>query len=185
MNITLSTPINIAPTLDQPIIILSEDFATGRQAAQRIRSEWSAINRHTRVNTQVWLFASLNQPSLRQLAVLHAMGAKLVVLCPHGQSPLPLGVKQFLHDWIDGLHDRVCPLVMLSAEDHSTEDAGMIGVILGPDGALRVPVYCRVSEALLAARELARWPWPENAPGVPTLNPQTDANRSPECVLMR
>lgn len=184
MNATLDTFNRIVPAPGWPVVILSKDFATGRQVGALVQRELSVTDPGVSVESRVWLFSSLNQPSLLRLAVLQALTAHLVVLRPYAYSPLPRGVREFLRDWMHRINGRVTPLVVWSTEGHSDEDTGVVGAGSGSDGRARVPVYCNLSAAVSAARELARLRSPESAPDACFENTWTDEALSPEGELV-
>lgn len=184
MNATLDTSNNVAPAPAWPVVILSKDFAAGRQVGELVQRELSVLDSGVSVQSRVWLFSSLNQPSLLRLAVLQALTAHLVVLYPYAYSPLPLGVKGFLRDWLHHINGRVTPLAVCSTESHGDEDVGIVGAGSSSDGWPRVPVYRNLSAAVSAARELARLRSPESAPAVCFENSWTQETLSPEGDLV-
>lgn len=184
MTATLDTSNRVVPAPGWPAVILSKDFATGRQVGALVQRELSVTDPAVNVASRVWLFSSLNQPSLLRLAVLQALTAHLVVLCPYAYRPLPLGVKEFLRDWMHQMDSRVTPLAVCSIEGHGDEDVGIAGAASGSDGRPRVPVYRNLSAAVSAARELARLRSPGSVPAVRFENPWTDEALSPEGELV-
>jgi len=136
------------------------------------------------VGSRVWLFSSLNQPSLLRLAVFQALTVHLVVLCLYAYSPLPGSAKALLRDWMHQINGRGTPLLLLSAEGHSDDNAGMVGAGSGSDARARVPVYLNLSDAVSAARDLARLRSSERALGVRLETAWTDETLSPEDTLV-
>lgn len=184
MTATLDTSNRVVPAPGWPLVILSKDFAIGRQVGALVQRELSMTDPRVSVESRVWLFSSLKQPSLLRLAVLQALTAHLVVLCPYAYRPLPGGVKAFLRDWMHQINGRVTPLLLSSTQSHSADNAGIVGAGSGPDGGPRVPVYLNLSAAVSAARELARLRAPEVAPAVCFENTWTDEALSPEGELV-
>jgi len=176
MNTTPETGSHSTMSRTWPVIILSEDFATGRQVGARLQREWSARLRDTRSHAQVWRFSSLNHPWLCRLAALQASRGSLVVLCAPPGRRLPPGVKRFLGDWVALSDDHASALLVLSDGDSSPQGRGLVGAVSGTDGRTRIPVYDNVGDAVSAAGELVRWRSPDRAPQVGLDHlPSTDA----------
>lgn len=184
MNTTHDTSNNLAPAQAWPVVVLSRDFAVGRQLGALVQRELAVADPGVSVECRVWLFSSLNQPSLLRLAVLQALTAHLVVLCPYAYSPLPRGVKAFLRDWMRQSDGRVTPLAVCSTESHCDQDVGVVAASSGPDGWSRVPVCLNLSVAVSAARELARLRSAESAPTARFETTWTEEALSPEGELV-
>lgn len=184
MNATFDTFNHSTLAPGWPVVVLSKDFVTGRHVGALVQRELSATDPGVSVQSRVWLFSSLDQPSLLRLAVEQALTAHLVVLCLFTYSPLPHGVKDFLRDWLDRCDRRVTPLAVLSAGGRPDEDAGKVGAGSGSDGRPRVPVYRNLCDAVSAARQLARWRSPESAFRVSAGGTWTDAIPSPDGELV-
>ncbi len=184
MNTRIHPHNSLGPAQSWPVVILSDDFSTGRQVGAHIQAELSALGGGTKMNAHVWLFPSLNQPSLRRLAVLQALSANLIVLCSDWRRPLSLGVRGFLREWVWQINDCVAPLLVWSAEEDPAEDAGMLGALSGPGGSPRVPVYASLSSACSAARELARQGGSKKGWSIGLAPARTDQGLTPERELV-
>jgi hypothetical protein len=77
------------------VVILYEDFETGKQAKKTYDLLVKNLGRDCRCNNQMWKFDVLTIPKLRDIALKDAALADIVILSCHGED-----LAQPIHDWL-------------------------------------------------------------------------------------
>ena len=81
------------------IVIVYEDFATGKKAKEACDFLVANLSYAWQVTSQMWKFEVLSLPSLREMAAKDAAMADLIILSSRGDNELPADVKSWIEMW--------------------------------------------------------------------------------------
>src|SRR5262245_38407355 len=106
------------PTVN--FVIVSEDLPCGVLAKHLYDDLLDQMEGELAFTYEVWPYRGLKDPHLRELATRDATEADILIFAVSGREDLPTEVKNWMETWL-GLSDRAGALVMLSDQDHGSE----------------------------------------------------------------
>jgi hypothetical protein len=106
------------PTIN--FVIVSEDLPCGVLAKHLYDELVDQMEGQLAFTYEVWPFRGLKDPHLRELATRDATEADILIFAVSGREDLPMEVKSWMQTWL-GLSDKTGALVMLSDQDHGSE----------------------------------------------------------------
>ena len=84
------------------VVLAYEDFPTGLHALRTFELLFLESNQCPNFDTQnLWKFDLLGISKLREIAVIEAANADLVIISAHGLGELPPPVKQWMDGWVN------------------------------------------------------------------------------------
>jgi hypothetical protein len=81
------------------VLIVYEDFKTGKQAKQACDFLVANLSHEWQVTSQMWKFDVLSIPELREMAAKDAAIADLIIVSSRGDNELPSDVKGWIETW--------------------------------------------------------------------------------------
>src|SRR5437879_5938629 len=102
------------------VVIVYEDFETGKQAKRTYDFLVENIGAECQFNNQMWKFEVLSIPKLREMAANDAAQADIVVVSCHG-ADLPNEVRSWIELWLAQKSHPIALVALFDGQHQPTE----------------------------------------------------------------
>lgn len=103
------------------VVVVYEDFETGKSAKKICDFLAGNLGPNCRVTQQMWKFAVLEIPNLRDMAVKDAAQADVIIVASQGTNRFPAAFKQWAEQWLEEKPNAMALVALFAAPAYESE----------------------------------------------------------------